>query len=209
MRACTAVMMCVLCLSTFAVCQHVAHQARPPVTSNPYVDPAWVLEDEQVFKLGDCNIVVTRAFFWRDWMPIVSSPGPDHGSPLRSKISFWVDNSKGKESHITLKAVAVDTKKQSYPLTISILPNYQLLPEDVAKAFRDYDEAAQKKAMGEYRVVWDNILYPGEARLVEVASSDGPYLPPGSEVRVDVTWTDATGKSVVVSTPLQFIMRTD
>lgn len=210
MRSRIALAIWTLAVSLLIGCHcRAVHQVRPRVTSNPYINPEWILSEEEVVKLGDCRITVSRAYFWRDWMPIVSHPGPDGGSPLRAKISFWVDNSKGQKVQMALNAVAVDHKGQRYPLNIHILPNYLLLPDDVAKAFKGFDEPAKKRAIAKYRVMWDSVLYAGETRAVEVAGSDGPFLPAGSAVRVDVTWTDAKGRSAVVPTPLQQITRTD
>jgi hypothetical protein len=58
-------------------------------------------------------------------------------------------------------------------------------------------------------VTWDSVLQPGENREVELLAGDGPYLPVGSSVRVEMTWTNQDGDSVVVTTPKAPINRTD
>jgi hypothetical protein len=160
-------------------------------------------------QVGKCEITVTETYFWRDWRPIVSHPGPDGGSPLHAKVRMLMDNSKGDANKFSFKAVLVDAQGQSYPVAFSVLPNFRVLPADVSNAYRDYDEKAKKDAMAKYNVMWDGVLKPGESRVVSLATAEGPYLPVGSRIHVEITWTDEQGDSVAVKTPEAEINRTD
>ncbi len=158
---------------------------------------------------GSCAITVLDVYFWRDWMPIVDRPGPDRGSPLRAKIKLRLDNPTAGATKLSVQAVVVDDQGRSYPLTFNPLPNYRLLPDPVAKTYRDLDEKARAEMDAKYRVTWDSVLNPGESRDIELLAGDGPYLPVGSDVRVVMTWTDQKGTSVAVTTPKAPINRTD
>jgi len=202
---------CVLGICGLAGSQDMAvHQEKPSASSNPYIDPAWVKADpDQAAELGACKLEVLRAYFWRDWMPIVAKPGPDGGSPLRARITLWLDNGKGQTVRPAFKAAFVDAKGQRYPAAFQILPNYRLLPVEVDKALFDYSEDDRRNALAKYRVNWDGVLYAGETRVVEISTGEGPYFVAKSPVRVEITWTDPTGKTATIKTPLQFIVRTD
>jgi hypothetical protein len=130
-------------------------------------------------------------------MPIVSSPGPDGGSPLRAKINLAFDNSKGGDNSFSFQVVIIDSKGQSYPVPFKILPNYRVLPEDVVKSYRDMNEEAKKAAIVQYNVFWNGRLKAGEIREVVLATSEGPYLPVKSRIQAEITWTDEDLKNRV------------
>jgi len=52
-------------------------------------------------------------------------------------------------------------------------------------------------------------MKPGETREVEFLSHDGPYLPVGSSIHLEFTFTDEQGHSAIVKTPSGVIERTD
>ncbi len=168
-----------------------------------------VVEKGAKVQLGKCEITVTEIYFWRDWMPIVSHPGPDGGSPLHAKIRLRMDNSRGDANKFSFKAVVVDANGQSYPVAPKVLPNFRVLPDDVANAYRNYDEKTKEDAIAKYNVEWDGALKSGEIRAVELAIAEGPYLPVGSLIHMQITWTDQKGDSVAVKTPEAEINRTD
>jgi hypothetical protein len=179
---------------------------KPPVSSNPY----YIAEDNRPsVKVGKCEITVLETYLWRDWQPVVNHPGPDRGSPLHSRVSFWLDNSTGDAAKFTYKAAIIDAKGQSQALDLRILPNFGVLPEDVAKSFGDLGEQDRMNAIAQYNVVWDGTLKKGESRQVTLLGADGPYLLAGSEARIEVTWTDAAGNAVVIKTDETGINRTD
>jgi len=168
-----------------------------------------VVEKGAKVQLGKCEITVTEIYFWRDWMPIVSHPGPDGGSPLHARARLWMDNSKGDASKFSFKAVVVDANGQSHPVAPKLLPNFRVLPDEVANAYRGYDEKTKKDAIAKYNVEWDGVLKPGESRVVELATAEGPYLPVRSLIHMEITWTNQKGDSVTVRTPEAQINRTD
>jgi hypothetical protein len=177
--------------------------------ANPYYNPLWRSSDSESYQLGDCRIRVLHTYYWRDWMPIVSSPGPDGGSPLRAKINLAFDNSKGGDNSFSFQVVIMDSKGQSYPVPFKILPNYRVLPEDVVKSYRDMNEEAKKAAIVQYNVFWNGRLKAGEIREVVLATSEGPYLPVKSRIQAEITWTDEKGNVVKVKTAEEPINRTD
>jgi hypothetical protein len=77
-----------------------------------------------------------------------------------------------------------------------------------SKAYRGYDAEAKKEAMEKYNVVWDGVLKKGEGREVEIMTSEGPYLPAGSRIHVEITWTDEKGNSAALRTPDDDIKQT-
>jgi len=71
------------------------------------------------------------------------------------------------------------------------------------------DAEGQKDALSKYRLTWDCVLKAGETREVEFLSHDGPYLPVGSSIHLEFTFTDEQGHSAIVKTPSGVIERTD
>jgi hypothetical protein len=136
-----------------------------------------------VFQLGDCQIAVLEVSFWRDWMPIVAHPGPDHGSPLRAVIKFRLSNSSAADVKLTWTGAVIGEDGKSNPLELRALP-----------------------AGG---AIWNRTLKKGESREIVLSTQDGPYLPVGSLVCVEMTWTDQNNKTVLVKTPKAPIGRTD
>ena len=178
---------------------------------NPYADSATLSATGTGAELGACKIVVLETYFWRDWMPIVGRPGPDRGSPLHAKVAFSLDNSTGAADRLSFQAVIIDQKGQSHPGTFRVMPNYRILPEaiDNPESWRTMDETAKKAVMAKYNVIWNGELKPGEVRRVELLAADGPFLPVGSRVHIEITLTDQKGNSAVVRTPDEYINRTD
>jgi len=171
-------------IARWAVCLMITLPLSPVFASGVdlRVDPAPVSSRGASFKLGACEIRVLDAYFWRDFMPIVSRPGPDGGSPLRVRVRLSVDNSRGVENKFSFRAVIVDEKGQSHPIT-----------------FRGTQRG----------MMWDGEINTSEVREIELVAADGPYLPAGSGVHVEITWTDRKGDSVIVRTPVAQINRTD
>jgi hypothetical protein len=189
---------------TLMVCL-IAGAASPAATAQI----TRIVEKRAKALLGKCQITVTAIYSWRDWMPIVSSPGPDGGSPLHSKVSVRMDNSEGEANRYSFKAVVVDARGRSYPVTPKVLPNFRVLPDEVANVYRGFDEQTKEGVIAKYNVEWDGVLKAGESRVVELAMSDGPYLPIGSRIHMEITWTNQKGESATVKTPEAEINRTD
>ncbi|HTX67062.1 MAG TPA: hypothetical protein VMD31_14925 [Opitutaceae bacterium] len=160
-------------------------------------------------RLDSCTITVLEVYCWRDWMPIVAQPGPDRGSPLRVKVRLQLDNSTGAATHLAFRGRVLDEAGKGYPITFGAQPNYRILPVAVAATYRDLTPGAREAVDAKYGVVWSGPLQPGESREVELLAGDGPYLPVGSAVRVELTWTDAKGASVSLTTEPAPINRTD
>ena len=136
-----------------------------------------------VFKLGDCQITVLEVSFWRDWMPIVAHPGPDHGSPLRAVIKLRLSNSSAADVKLAWTAAVIGDDGKSNLL------EFRALPDDGA--------------------IWNRTLTKGGSREIVMTAQDGPYLPVGSLVCVEMIWTDQKNKTVLIKTPKAPIGRTD
>jgi hypothetical protein len=176
---------------------------------NPYLDPPRISGKDNTVASGACRIAVVGTSFWRDWMPIVGKPGPDGGSPLHARVKLSLDNSAGDAGKLSFRVVIVDQNGQSYSSTFRVLPNFRVLPDEIFKACRNYDDEAKKAAIAKYNVLWDGGINPGEVREVELATAEGPYLPVGSSIHVRIEWTDQKGNTVVVRSPDEPIKRTD
>jgi hypothetical protein len=159
--------------------------------------------------LGNCRITITEASVWRDWMPIVEHPGPDGGSPLHARIRIWLDNSAGGLISLSYQSVIADEKGKSYALPLHVLPNFRVLPESLRDSFKSLDEETRKKSLTRYNVVWNGVLKKGESREVEFVSAEGPYIPVGSRVHVEMTIKDQSGNSLVLKSPETSVGKTD
>jgi hypothetical protein len=145
-------------------------------------DSAQVMSRGATSKIGVCEIRVLDAYFWRDFMPVVSRPGPDGGSPLRAKVKLRIDNSRGVDDKLSFKAMIVDEKGQTHPAAFRVI---------------------------QHGGTWGGEIGMSDVRQIELTTEEGPYLPVGSAVHVEITWTDGKGDSAVVKTPVLQISRTD
>jgi hypothetical protein len=165
---------------------------------------------DTVVQCGKCRITVLGTYFWRDWMPIVRSPGPDGGSPLHVRINLSLDNSSGDVNKLTFRAAIVNDKGQSYSVPFRISPSFGDLAGNVSKSPRIYSIGTPKAGTGNSDgEMWDGGLNPGEIREIELAIADGPYLPVGSSVHVEIECSDKQGNMAVARTPDESIERTD
>ena len=192
-----------LCLVASYLCPVLAAE------TNPYYDPAWILEKATAVQSGKCRIMALRTYPWRDWMPMVANPGPDGGSPLRIKVSLRFDNSRGEAEKLSFRTFVVDSNGHSHPVVFRVLPNFRVLPDAIAKSYPSYDNETRKSAMAKYNVIWDGTLGAGETRDAELITNQGPYLPVGSKIHVRIEWSDSRGNTVVLNTPDEPIARTD
>ncbi|OPY70358.1 MAG: hypothetical protein A4E57_00633 [Syntrophorhabdaceae bacterium PtaU1.Bin034] len=197
-----------LCVIAVALYAFPAPAGETHAQTSPCLQGTGSSSGQAAVELGQCRITVLSTYFWRDWMPMISRPGPDRGSPLRAKVKLWVENKGIGPVRLSYKAVVVDDRGASYPVAFRTLPNFRVLPEEAQKAYRGYDAEAKKEAMEKYNVVWDGVLKKGEGREVEIMTSEGPYLPAGSRIHVEITWTDEKGNSAALRTPDDDIKQT-
>lgn len=168
-----------------------------------------VIHDKTSGRVGECIVSISKAYFWRDWMPIVSRPGPDRGSQLHATITLQLENPSKEICRLAFRALLIDRKGRTSALPLEVMPNYRVLPQDIAKQYRQLTEEARRSVIAKYNVIWDGSLQPGESRLLELFTPEGPYWPVGSYVYCELTWTDENGMSNVVKTFDEIINRTD
>ena len=170
---------------------------------NSRSDPPLVLAETAVSRLGACEIRVLNVSFWRDFMPIVSRPGPDGGSPLHARIKLILDNSRGADNQFSFRAVIVDGKGQPHPVP------FRVITQTGSPSDPNLDGKSKRTSATAHGAVWDGGIKRSEIREVELVTADGPYLPVGSSIHVEITWTDQKGDSVIVRTQDGQIRRTD
>jgi len=153
---------------------------------NPYyIDPPGVSQNADRAELGGCTITILTASLWRDWMPIVSRPGPDGGSPLYGKISVKIDNSKDQDQVLSFQVKIIDEKVQTYSVPLRIV--------------------STSTNPGQL----DGRIAAGAVMQYELSTDSGPYLPAGSTVHVEITVTNQKGESATVKSRDVVIDRTD
>lgn len=162
-----------------------------------------VLAKSAAAKLDACEISVLDIYFWRDFMPIVSRPGPDGGSPLRAKVKLSLDNSRGADNEFSFKTVVVDEEGRVYPVS------FRVMPRNRVPSYRTPDEGAKRTIAASHDVMRNVEVKRSEISEIELITAEGPYLPVGSSIHVEITWTDQKGDSVIVRTPVAQINRTD
>ncbi len=116
--------------------------------------------------LGDLEITLLSAVFWRDWMPEVEKPGPDGGSALHAKIRLLLDNSKGGAGRLHWGVVLCDEGGRAYSVAWESEPVRQGDSKDSA------------------------VLFAGQVKTIELVTRGGPYLPSGSKVFAVVRMKD-------------------
>ena len=126
--------------------------------------------------INDVRIEATSASFWRDWMPMVSRPGPDGGSPLYSLVRFQFHNTGTTTRRFSFTAEVHDGTGGIHAVPFRIMRTYSGPP-------------------------WNGEIGPGERRDIEILSHDGPYLQIRSRVFAVVTWSDGQGGRGVLRSP--------
>jgi hypothetical protein len=148
---------------------------------NPYyIDPVDPAKKGDSVELGGCRFSILSPYLWRDWMPIVRRPGPDGGSPLRGKLTITADNTNGAEQIVSFRIAVIDDKGQSHSVPFTTDPES-----------------------------WDGNIAAGDVAHCALHIDNGPYLPAGSIVSIELTVTDQKGESVTVKSPDIEINRTD
>lgn len=128
---------------------------------------------------------VTGFFCWRDWMPIVAKPGPDHGSPLMAKATCQLDNTGSGAVKLACAGTVKDADGKAHPVKLKMLA------------------ADQETA-------WDGALAAGEKREVRFRLvNDDLYLAVGSKITLVIVLTDGAGHDTTVETVPAAIERTD
>jgi hypothetical protein len=172
-------------------------------------DSSLIQAMDKTVQCGKCRITVLGIYCWRDWMPIVTKPGPDGGTPLYASVRLTLDNSAGDATELAFRAAIVDSKGQSYPVSFEIRPAARPFTDDISKSFRISGIAKDSAIVPTFRDSWNGKLNGGEIREIGIAAVDGPYLPAGSRVHVLMECTDKTGNTVVITTPDVRIERID
>jgi len=126
--------------------------------------------------LSDCEVSLREPYFWRDWQPDVLDPGPDGGSPLRVAVVFEITNLGDVTQQIAWGGSVRDGDDNSHPVQ-----------------FTDRSQTPQKSVT----------LLPGQNYMIDLISRDGPYLPVGSKVALNLSLTvDGKGRENLTSTQL-------
>ena len=140
-------------LQTTALAQPAPQQRHPSVASPPSGDLP------NTGTVDDCEITITDANYQRDWMPIVSHPGPDGGSPLWTTVRF----------HVQSRA------SRAVPLRFSgwVFPQSGAAPQALTWMIRregglDPVSRAPSPSVS---------IVPNQALDLEMLSFDGPYVP--------------------------------
>jgi hypothetical protein len=148
---------------------------------NPYyTDPVDSVKNGDSVELGGCRFSILTPYLWRDWMPIVSRPGPDGGSPLRGKLTIKADNTKGVEQTVSFRIAIIDDKGESHSVPFTTDPTS-----------------------------WDGNIAAGAVAQCMLHIDNGPYLPAGSSVSLELTVTDKKSESATVKSRDIEINRTD
>ncbi len=134
-------------------------------------------------NVGNVTISIIGASFWRDWMPEVSKPGPDGGSPLQSRISIRLDSDDANDSVLSFDVRIYDANKQVYATRYSV-----------------------KSGPGER--AWDGRL-SAQSDVVELVTREGAYLPVGEKVVAVINWSDQNGNTGSVVTREAEVRRVD
>jgi hypothetical protein len=134
-------------------------------------------------KVGDVTITVVDSYYWRDWMPDVSDPGPDGGSPLNVKIQIRLDNTLGADTFLFFNITVCDKDNHAHPVAL-------------------------RTPLGKDKRDWDGSLAAGEIKTIELRTSKGPYIAAGSRIRTVVNWKDKNGNKGSVATQDLKIHRT-
>ena len=133
-------------------------------------------------QIAGCDITLSDPYLWRNWQPIVATPGSDGGSPLRASVLLVIVNRGDAKRSITWKGFLVDAANNQFPLR-----------------FTDRSQTPQHFAT----------LEPGDTYQADLVAHNGPYLPVGSSASINFDFEingDHTGHLSSVSVNVE---RTD
>ena len=125
---------------------------------------AGVSREEELFSLPEFGISVELGtpYLWRDWQPIVNSPGPDGGSPLYVSFDFLVTNSSDSRQEIAWAVYVKDA-------------------DNVLRELRFTDRS---------QIPLNSMsIAPDKAVTIELVAHNGPYLPIGNTTSLQVQFT--------------------
>lgn len=134
--------------------------------------------------IGDVEITVLDVSYWRDWMPDVSDPGPDGGSPLRTKIQAQLHNSGKVDASLGFDAVLYDEDNHSYTI--------------------EFDTVVDKEVHA-----WDGLVSAGEIDTIEFVARNGPYTIVGTRIKTTFTWRDENNNTAILNVSTSEVVRTD
>jgi len=108
------------------------------------------------------SVELGTPYLWRDWQPIVNSPGPDGGSPLYVSFDFLVTNSSDSRQEIAWAVYVKDA-------------------DNVLRELRFTDRS---------QIPLNSMsIAPDKAVTIELVAHNGPYLPIGNTTSLQVQFT--------------------
>ena len=108
------------------------------------------------------SVELGTPYLWRDWQPIVNSPGPDGGSPLYVSLDFLVTNSSESRQEIAWAGYVKDANNVLRELRFTDRSQIPLNSMSIA---------------------------PDKAVTIELVAHNGPYLPIGNTTSLQVQFT--------------------
>ena len=137
----------------------------------------------QSTRVGSVTVNVIGASFWRDWMPEVTKPGPDGGSPMQSRISLRLDGAEANDSMLNFNVRIYDANGHVHATRYSA-------------------------ESGTGNRAWDGTL-SAKSEVIELVSRQGAYLPVGEKIVAVITWSDQNGNTGSVVTREGEVRRVD
>jgi hypothetical protein len=112
-----------------------------------------------IFPAIGVSVELGTPYLWRDWQPIVNSPGPDGGSPLYVSFDFLVTNSSESRQEIAWAVYVKDADNILRELRFTDRSQIPLSSMSIAS-----DKSA----------------------TIELVAHNGPYLPIGNKTSLHV-----------------------
>lgn len=108
-------------------------------------------------KVHDVEVEIVNLHAWRDWQPIVTRPGPDHGSPLMIGAEIKITNEAPSRKDAHWEAFIRDEDGINHPVEM-------------------WDTNS--------KVPWGGSIQPVSRFKVKLYTRSGPYLKAGKEIQL-------------------------
>jgi hypothetical protein len=172
-------------LTSINACTVITHSSKQPrlsaVTTGNFFQPNVAEDTDRRIRMNTANVgaltvSMDSPYLWRDWMPVVSKPGIDGGSPTATLVSVILTNKGERSETVSWSANIYDNEGTAHPISLG----------DRNNMMRSSVE-----------------LDAGQTVRLDLLGHDGPYLPVGHLVSVELVFGTGSASTQLISSQVE------